>query len=274
MPAAPPTRSSILIAAGLAAALVLWTWLSFTAEPLIALDLRLVAPPLDPGSATAQIAAAFALLTWPGLIYAALVGIALWAFQRRLRQLCVALLLMVVFGWGLTQLLKFTLQRTRPAHALDGADGVPPGEVRGLHVDARGVVWIGTYGGGLARVTGRTIVALRDPALAGGAISGYLNDGHGRVWLLRNRGVYVVDARALDAVANGTAAADGVVLGDVSGIPEGLGGSPAATLLPDGRAAFASADGLALIDTRACPVERTPLETSIESIDREKSFGR
>jgi len=115
----PPTRSSILIAVGLAAAFVLWTWLSFTAEPLIALDQRLVAPPLDPGSATAEIAAAFALLTWPGLTYAALLGIALWAFQRRLRQLCVALLLMVVLGWGLTQLAKFTLQRTRPAHALD-----------------------------------------------------------------------------------------------------------------------------------------------------------
>ena len=26
---------------------------------------------------------------------------------------------MVVFGWGLTQLAKFTFQRTRPAHALD-----------------------------------------------------------------------------------------------------------------------------------------------------------
>ena len=115
----PPTRSSILIAAGLAAALVLWTWLSFTAEPLIALDQRLVAPALDPGSATTQIAAAFALLTWPGLTYAALVGIALWAFQRRLRQLCVALLLTVVFGWGLTQLMKFTLQRTRPPQSLD-----------------------------------------------------------------------------------------------------------------------------------------------------------
>ena len=47
-------------------------------------------------------------------MYAALAGIALWAYQRRLRQLSVALILMVVFGWGLTLLAKFIFQRTRP----------------------------------------------------------------------------------------------------------------------------------------------------------------
>ena len=51
---------------------MVWTVLVFTWPPLAAFDRRLVAPPLTPGSAVAEIASAFALLTWPGLQYAAL----------------------------------------------------------------------------------------------------------------------------------------------------------------------------------------------------------
>ena len=91
----PPTKSSILIAAALLVALVAWTWLTFAFGPVQALDARWVAPPLDPLSPVAQIAAAFSLLTWPGVTYAAVAGIAIWAFQRRLRQLAVALGLMI-----------------------------------------------------------------------------------------------------------------------------------------------------------------------------------
>ena len=58
------------------------------------------APRSDVGQA--QIAAAFALLTWPGLEYAALVGLAIWAYQRRLRTLAFALLLTVALGWAAT----------------------------------------------------------------------------------------------------------------------------------------------------------------------------
>ena len=73
----PPTRSSVLIAISLLVAFVVWTWLTFNSAALAAFDLRTAPPPLDPGSATAEIAAAFALLTWPGLEYAALAAIAL-----------------------------------------------------------------------------------------------------------------------------------------------------------------------------------------------------
>ena len=115
----PPTRSSILIAVALLVALAGWTGLTFVSDPLSALDERWVAPTLDPRSPTAQIASAFALLTWPGLTYAAVAGIAGWAFRRRLRQLSAALIAIVVVGWGSTQLLKIIFHRPRPAVALD-----------------------------------------------------------------------------------------------------------------------------------------------------------
>ena len=115
----PPTRSSVLITATLLLALVGWTWLTFRSTTFQALDERLVAPPLDPTSATAEIAAAFALATWPGIGYAAILGIAIWAFRHRLRQLAVALIIMVPLGWGLTELARLAFQRPRPEVALD-----------------------------------------------------------------------------------------------------------------------------------------------------------
>jgi diacylglycerol kinase family enzyme/membrane-associated phospholipid phosphatase len=114
-----PTRSSILVAILLLVAFVVWTWLTFTSAAFAAFDQRTLAPPLDPASRTAEIVGAFALLTWPGFEYAALAGIAFWAARRRLRQLAVALILVIAIGWGGSSLLKITFQRPRPEHALD-----------------------------------------------------------------------------------------------------------------------------------------------------------
>lgn len=115
----PPTRSSVLIAISLLVAFVVWTWLTFTSPAFATFDQRTLAPPLDPTSRAAEIGAAFALLTWPGFEYAALAGIALWAARRRLRQLAVALILVITFGWGGVAALKLIFQRSRPEQALD-----------------------------------------------------------------------------------------------------------------------------------------------------------
>ena len=115
----PPTRSSVLIAISLLLAFVVWTWLTFNSAAFAAFDLRTAPPPLDPASAGAEIAAAFALATWPGFEYAALAAIAVWALRHRLRQLAVGLVLVIALGWGGVGLLKITLQRPRPEQALD-----------------------------------------------------------------------------------------------------------------------------------------------------------
>jgi diacylglycerol kinase (ATP) len=115
----PPTRSSILITIALLLALVGWTWLTFGSATVRALDERLVAPPLDPTSATAQVAAAFALLTWPGIGYAAILGVAGWAFRHRLRQLTIALVTMALLGAAMAELARVLFRRARPETALD-----------------------------------------------------------------------------------------------------------------------------------------------------------
>lgn len=115
----PPSLASLAIVGGLLIAFVVWTTLTFNWPPITAMDRATLAEPMLANSARAQICAAFALLTWPGLIYGAVLGLAIWAGRHRLRQLSVALVLTVVLTWGGATLLKFALGRTRPELALD-----------------------------------------------------------------------------------------------------------------------------------------------------------
>jgi diacylglycerol kinase (ATP) len=114
----PPKASSMIIVGALLVAFPVWTWLTFSWTPLQRFDQQTLAPPLKADSATAQIVSAFALLTWPGLLYLTLLGIALWAFRHRLRQLAAALLLIVPLCWGGVGLLNVFLRRLRPDRAL------------------------------------------------------------------------------------------------------------------------------------------------------------
>ena len=115
----PPPLSAVSVALVLAVAFVVWTGLVLALPSISALDRLLLAPALTPGSALAQISAAFSLLTYPGLVFAAIAGLAIWAWQRRLRQLCLALVLMIVLGWGGYGLVKIVVRRARPERALD-----------------------------------------------------------------------------------------------------------------------------------------------------------
>ena len=115
----PPPLSAVSVAVVLGIGFVVWTGLVLGFAPVAALDRVLLAPPLTPGSGLAQISAAFALLTYPGLVYAAVAGLAVWAWQRRLRQLCLALVLMIVLGWGGYGVVKLVVRRARPSQALE-----------------------------------------------------------------------------------------------------------------------------------------------------------
>ncbi len=115
----PPARSTIAIVIALFVAFVVWTWLSFSWPALAELDQRSLAPSLDSTSPTAEIVSALALLTWPGVLYLALAGLALWAYRHRFRQLAIALILIIPLGWGGATLLKVSLQRERPEQGLD-----------------------------------------------------------------------------------------------------------------------------------------------------------
>jgi diacylglycerol kinase (ATP) len=114
-----PSRSSLIILGLLLISFVGWSVLVFTWPPLLALDSQAVAPRLPPGSAGVEIASALALLTWPGVQYAALAAIAYWAYRRRLRNLALALVTTIVLGWAGTILLSLIFARPRPETRLE-----------------------------------------------------------------------------------------------------------------------------------------------------------
>jgi len=115
----PPSRSSIVLLAGLALATVGWTVLTLTWPPLARLDARLLRQPVPLDSAGGQVASALALLTVPFLVYAALAGLAIWALRRRLRQLAIGVALVVVLSGIAAEVAKLAIGRPRPPLRLD-----------------------------------------------------------------------------------------------------------------------------------------------------------
>lgn len=115
----PPAHWTIALIVALALGFAGWTASVLAWSPLAAVDRRLAPPAIGETTPAGEIASAFALLTWPGVLYAGVLGVAIWAFRRRLRRLAVGLLLVVVFAWGGVTAVKYLVRRPRPVQALD-----------------------------------------------------------------------------------------------------------------------------------------------------------
>mgnify|MGYP001943750862 CR=1 FL=1 len=133
----PSTTSVVAIGASVVA-FTAWT-IAVQAGALDGLDEQTLFGGLGPNSAVAQIATAFALLTWPGVIYAILFGVGFWARQRRLLNLGTSMWLAILFGWGGHLAWKFLLGRQRPEEAYDAITAIGPAYPSG-HVVAITIV--------------------------------------------------------------------------------------------------------------------------------------
>ena len=153
---------------------------------------------------------------------------------------------------------------------LDQADGVPPGSIRFVYQDHSGDVWIGSYGGGLARCgpCGEEFNPITTTdGLADNSLSGLLEDEKHRFWILGNRGVSVVGRAVVDSVIDGTRSrVDAVIFDYLDGMPEGNSGRPAAVLDSLGIGWFATIDGLVAVDTRAFPRDTAAPSPRIEAL--------
>ncbi len=138
-----PRPAASVLAVLLLVAFVGWTLLVLRWSPLRTLDDRWLPRPLDPTGPVAEVTAALALVTLPLLEYLVLLGLAVWAARRRLRQLAVALVLMVGLGWAGGDLLALAVGRPRPAQALDvltaSGPAYPAGHLVGAVITAIGV---------------------------------------------------------------------------------------------------------------------------------------
>lgn len=149
-----------------------------------------------------------------------------------------------------------------------------------LYADADGALWIGTYGGGLTRLKGgaATTFTIRE-GLFDDTVYQILEDDHGRLWMGCNKGIFHVEKRALNAFAEGRAAAvtsvsydrdDGLESREING-----GVQPAGWKGRDGRLWFPTVKGAAVIDPAGLREAAPPPAVVIESatFDGEEAAG-
>ncbi len=142
--------------------------------------------------------------------------------------------------------------------------------IRALHRDPDGTLWIGTLGGGLGRLqNGRMFNITTRHGLIDDVISQIVPDDFGHLWLGCNRGIMRLNRQEIDALAEGkTSELQPVVFGKNEGMlkEQCTGGhSPTALKTKDGRLLFPTMGGLAEIDPRR--LEEFTSSTPRASID-------
>jgi len=146
----------------------------------------------------------------------------------------------------------------RATQIVSAGKGLESDRVFSLAMDADGGgVWIGTSGGGLARLdlrSGAVRSLTRREGLHDDVVFQVVDQGRGGdLWLTSNRGLYRVDRdEVLAAMSGRKSDLRGTVYGTADGMPsaECNAASPAAILAHDGRLWIATARGLAVIDPR------------------------
>lgn len=166
-------------------------------------------------------------------------------------------------GWG----ELFHLHDGR-VERLGSEQNVPLGAVRALLPRGDGALLIGTYGGGLGVLRNGVVRRIStEQGLADNAISGFVEDGEGRIWVLANRGISVFAKGELDSMrGDASPYLQPVDFGMERGVPEGNFGSPAGFAAQDGRLWFGTLDGALSLDATAFPFNRVPPRVVIESL--------
>jgi diguanylate cyclase (GGDEF)-like protein len=152
--------------------------------------------------------------------------------------------------------------------------GLESDRVFSLAADAHGGgAWIGTSGGGLARLdfaTDAVRSVTRRMGLHDDVVFQVVDEGVGRdLWLTSNHGVYRVSRDAVLAAMRGQGAnLAGIVYGKADGLPsaESNGAFPAAIRAHDGRLWFATARGVGVIEPRLQSRNTVPPPTLIEDV--------
>jgi signal transduction histidine kinase/ligand-binding sensor domain-containing protein len=134
------------------------------------------------------------------------------------------------------------------------ADGLPGGIVRTLLARPDGSVWLGTYGGGLARWKDGEFVRVDGTrGLYSDAVSRIEVDDQDNFWINSNRGVFRVRCADLEDVADGRAEAL-ACLALRTRESGGLGG----VRLGSGLLLFATTDGIVVIDPKTITQQQVP----------------
>jgi AraC-like DNA-binding protein len=155
--------------------------------------------------------------------------------------------------------------------ALPEAHRNRPLDVRCLHEDAEGVLWIGTDGSGLLRLSGDSLAFwTTDDGLPDNAVFGIAEDVSGALWMGTGKGLF----RALRedfgrAPGAGKPFVHPLVLDEEEGLPGrscGAEGRPALTAGRSGRILAALGSGVAVVDPAAFSAPARTPKSVVESV--------
>jgi signal transduction histidine kinase/ligand-binding sensor domain-containing protein len=164
---------------------------------------------------------------------------------------------------------------------IETIDAVRARQIRSLHRDGDGRLWIGTFGDGLWMLgaDGRSATIRRADGLIDDVISTILQDEAGNFWMSSNRGIGWVSKAAIDAFLRGeTSSIPSALFGRSDGMKsrECNGGSqPAGARGKDGHLWFPTIGGLVEIDPGRARLFETAPPVVIEELFAEgKEFPR
>ncbi len=152
-------------------------------------------------------------------------------------------------------------------------DGLMTRSILAMHRETDGTLWLGTMGGGLARMkNGRIAHISTRHGLIDDVVSQIVPDDFGCLWLGTNRGIMRIDRSELEAVAEGSATEVHPIIIDRN---DGLiseqcmsGRSPLAYKSREGRLYFPMARGVAILDPKDFQgnFSKSPIHALIEEI--------
>ena len=132
-------------------------------------------------------------------------------------------------------------------------DGLAGNHIRSIYEDENGVMWIGTYDGGLSRFKDGVFTNYTtENGLFSNGVFQILPDERGNFWMSGNQGIYRVSRAALNDFADGKIMR---IVSSVFGKSDGMlntecngGRSPAGIKTHDGKLWFPTQDGAAIIN--------------------------
>lgn len=151
------------------------------------------------------------------------------------------------------------------------SEGLAGNNTRSFYEDADGVVWIGSYEGGITRVKdGRLSRITMNDGLFSNGVFCFLEDKHGWIWMNSNQGIFRARRQELNDFADGKIkSVTSIAYGRQDGLVsvEGNGGrQPAGIKARDGRLWFPMARGIAMVDPDAVITNPMPPPVLIESV--------
>jgi signal transduction histidine kinase/ligand-binding sensor domain-containing protein len=149
-------------------------------------------------------------------------------------------------------------------------EGLPSNSVRAIYMDPQGVLWVGTYEGGLGRLeNGRWTLYNEANGLFDNGVFQILEDLHDNLWMSSNRGIFRVSKKQLNDVASGK---ESNVITVSYGQSDGMANTecngglwPAGAIDKQGKLWFPTQDGVAVVESDLPRVSQEPPKIVIES---------